>query len=127
MLTKNTRPKYLNLLQIHQPVTAVVSIIHRLSGVILFLAIPPLIYFYAMSLRSEADFNALISLFNHPVYRIAGLLAMLLLLQHLVSGLRFLLLDLDMGLERKTARATAWGVFAVVAILFILVLAGRCQ
>jgi len=116
MLAKNQRPKYLNLFKIRQPVTAVVSIIHRMSGVMLFLLIPFLIYWFAASLRSEADFVRTLSLFSTPWLKILGILAAAALIHHFFAGLRFLLLDFDIGMRLAAARASAWLVFACVVL-----------
>ncbi len=124
MLTKTARPKNLNLLKIRQPVTAVVSIIHRISGVILFLTLPVMIYWFAESLRSAEDFAEAQAFFSSNWMLLAGALLAWALIHHFFAGLRFLLLDIDVGLELKTARATAWLVFACVAIVFVAYMFG---
>jgi len=124
MLTKTRRPKYLNLFKIRQPVTAVVSIIHRISGVFLFLLIPVVIYWLAVSLRSEAEFVRAQSLFSTIWMKSLGILAAAALIHHFFAGLRFLLLDFDIGIRLVTARVSAWLVFACVIAALIAVLSG---
>lgn len=120
MITKKQRPKNLNLLKIHQPVTAVVSILHRVSGVILFLFIPLLIYALAYSLSSESNYSQLQQAISSSLIKWLTLPVVFALVHHLFAGIRFLLLDLDIGVALKPARTSAWLVF-VALILFIIV------
>jgi len=108
MTTKTARPTYLNLFTIRQPVTAVLSILHRLSGVLLFLTIPALIYWLALSLRSASGYAEAMALLRHPWVETTAILLAWALTHHLLAGIRFLLLDLDIGLSLRAARASAW-------------------
>ena len=122
MITKNKRPKNLNLLKIHQPVTAVVSILHRVSGVILFLLIPLLIYLLAYSLRSESNYIQLQGLLSSKYVTWIMLPVVLALMHHFFAGIRFLFLDLDIGVRLKPARQSAWAVLALVIVFITLYL-----
>ncbi len=124
MPSPSARPRFLHLLQIRQPVTALVSITHRISGVLLFLALPVAVWLLHLSLRSEGDFRSVQAWLATPAARLAGVLLLWAILHHFFAGLRFLLLDVDVGLSLKAARASAFAVFAVVAILFVVVLTG---
>ena len=120
-MNKQNAPMFLNLTQIRLPVTAIVSILHRLSGLLLFLALPLFIYALQQSLHSPESFASLIGqLDSFPVKTI---LAILLwgLFHHLFAGLRFLFLDIEMGIQRQQARKTAWwvNILAVIAALSI--------
>jgi len=123
---KTQRPKYLNLFQIRQAVTAVVSIAHRISGVILFLVLPIAMYGFALSLRSAPDYAAVQKILHHPGMQVLWLLLAWAGLHHFFAGLRFLLLDMDIGLRLQTARATAWLVFVLTGV-GLLVLITRWQ
>ena len=72
-LTSNnkSRPVYLNLLRIRQPVGAVVSILHRISGLVLVLALPALFYLLQQSLASEEGYRAVREFFSGIVGRVA--------------------------------------------------------
>lgn len=118
------RPKYLNLLQIHLSVMGLVSILHRLTGVILLLAIPMLVYLFDLSLQSAQGFaqvQAWLSLF--PV-KLLGVIVAWSLLYHAFAGIRFLLLDIHWGANLAHARKTAWGVMMVGGLLLLLLLLG---
>jgi succinate dehydrogenase / fumarate reductase cytochrome b subunit len=113
---RKSRPKYLSLpallFEIRLPLPGWVSILHRISGLLLFLAVVWLLYLLDRSLASEEGFAA--------VRRYAGLLpvklSLLVLLwaycHHFCAGIRFLLLDLDKGVELGTARLSSWIVLA---------------
>jgi succinate dehydrogenase / fumarate reductase cytochrome b subunit len=115
------RPIYLNLLEIRLPVAGVMSILHRASGLLMFLLIPVLLYLLDQSLRSAEAFNAIATLFHGPVRWLLAP-AIWALCHHLLAGLRFLLLDIDIGLERATMRASAWLV-NIAAVTLTLIIA----
>jgi succinate dehydrogenase / fumarate reductase cytochrome b subunit len=122
MLTKAQRPKYLNLFKIRQPVMAVVSIFHRVSGVILFLAIPFLIYWLAMSVRSPQDFANASSYFDSPWLKLMGLVLAWALIHHFFTGIRYLMMDISIGENLPAARISAWLVFGIVAVVMLVVI-----
>jgi succinate dehydrogenase / fumarate reductase, cytochrome b subunit len=101
------RPKHLNLMQIRLPLPAFISILHRISGAILFLAIPFLLWFFQSTLESPASFDALRAVVSNPLAKIALLGLLWGYLHHLLAGFRHLFLDLHMGVELETARLTS--------------------
>jgi succinate dehydrogenase / fumarate reductase cytochrome b subunit len=122
MLTKSQRPKYLNLFKIRQPVMAVVSIFHRVSGVFLFLAIPFMIYWLALSLRSPEDFKTASTYFDASWMKLIGLVLVWALVHHFFTGIRYLLMDISIGENLPAARISAWLVFGIVAVVMLLVI-----
>jgi succinate dehydrogenase / fumarate reductase cytochrome b subunit len=109
------RPIFLNLSKIHFPVAAVVSIMHRVSGVLLSLSIPLVIYLFGISIRDEQGYTYVANLIDS----IAGKLVMVFLLwnlaHHFLAGIRFLLIDLDIGIAKAAAARSAWLVHVVAA------------
>lgn len=108
------RPKFLTLYQIRLPLAGIVSILHRVSGAGLFLLLPVLIYTLQVSLdpdpASVAKFQAIKS----------NLLVQLFLfglcwayLHHFCAGIRYLLLDLHIGIDKVGSRKSALVVVAV--------------
>lgn len=87
------RPKYLNLLQIRLPLPALVSILHRISGAVLFLALPLLLWWLQQTLVSAEGFAALkTSVVQWPVKLVmVGLLWGFF--HHVCAGIRHLLMD----------------------------------
>jgi succinate dehydrogenase / fumarate reductase cytochrome b subunit len=126
MRNLDTRPVYLNLLRIRQPVTAILSFGHRISGLLLFLALPVGLYLFERSLRGPAEFAAVLEFLASPGAMAALLLVLLMFLLHLFAGIRFLLIDVDVGVgletARRSARAILWGAPAATVLLVLLYL-----
>ncbi|HKQ31187.1 MAG TPA: succinate dehydrogenase, cytochrome b556 subunit [Burkholderiales bacterium] len=108
MATIRKRPVYLNLLQIKLPIGGVVSILHRVTGFVMVLLIPYALYLLQASLESPIRFEQVRATLSSGVGRIAMLLALWIMIQHLYSGLRHLFMDIDVGVELHNARRTAW-------------------
>lgn len=115
------RPVFLNLLRIRQPVTAVVSILHRISGFLMVLLLPALIYLLQLSLSSPEGFFQVVSILNHQFTRVFSVFVCWLFAHHFLAGIRFLLLDIDIAISRQAARKTAWVVHAGAFIAAIYV------
>jgi len=118
MAVSDNRPFYLNLVKIHLPVTGFVSIFHRISGLLLFLAIPFFVYLFDLSLQGSAGFTQAADLLQHPFIQLLSLVLLWSIVHHLIAGIRFLLTDFDIGLEKQQAIRFAWGVFIIEAIIF---------
>ncbi|PAS96841.1 MAG: succinate dehydrogenase, cytochrome b556 subunit [Candidatus Dactylopiibacterium carminicum] len=121
------RPKYLNvfLLGIMLPVPGFVSIFHRVSGAGLFLCMPLLIWLFGASLGTPEQFSAYrsameFSLLGLPLVKLLLLGLLWAYLHHFCAGIRFLLLDMHIGVDRAPARASAWAVFAVSLTLTVV-------
>jgi len=112
---RKPRPKYLDLLHIRQPPPAIASILHRISGFGLFAAIPLLLAVFHMSVRSPEEYARVHDWFTHPLAKLVMIGLAWALFHHLFAGIRFLLLDVHVGLELHRARASA--VVAIIAAL----------
>ena len=115
------RPKYLNLLQIRLPVPGLVSILHRMSGAVLFLLLPLLLVLFELSLESAQTFARFKVVFSHWAIKLIVIGVVWAYSHHLCAGIRHLALDLDYGTELATARATSWAVLAISAVLTLAV------
>ena len=111
------RPKHLNLLKISLPVPGVISIMHRVSGAVLFLLIPLLLYLLQMSLESQQGFAALSNAFATPLAKLVLIGLLWAFLHHFCAGIRYLALDLDIGTDLPAARASSWAVVVVSVVL----------
>ena len=123
MSIKKQRPKNLDLTTIKLPLPGKVSILHRVSGVGLFLCLPVMLWLFGASLGSPetfASFKAVAGMWPVKVI-LAGLLWAFV--HHFCAGIRFLLLDMHVGIEKAAARKSAAVVFAV-SIPLTLVLWG---
>ncbi|MCO6426473.1 succinate dehydrogenase, cytochrome b556 subunit [Nitrosomonas communis] len=102
------RPKYLNLFKIKQPLPAQVSILHRVSGVLLFFpGIPLLLYSLQRLLESPESFTEIRLILNDPLVKCALLLSLWFFLHHFFAGIRFLALDLHYGSSLEQARLSS--------------------
>jgi succinate dehydrogenase / fumarate reductase cytochrome b subunit len=119
------RPVYLNLFAIRQPLPAIASILHRLSGALLFLVgIPLLLWFVQRSLASPEGFAAVTGPLSTPLGKLVVLVLAWSYLFHLLAGLRHLALDLHVGITLAPARTSAAAVL-VLSILLTLIVAVR--
>ncbi|HYC48150.1 MAG TPA: succinate dehydrogenase, cytochrome b556 subunit [Burkholderiales bacterium] len=118
------RPKFLNLLQIRQPVPAVVSILHRISGAVLFLFLWLFLAGLQKSLVSPESYAELIAYIAHPLAKLLLLALLWAYLHHTFAGVRHLALDLRWGIDLPKARASAWAVlvlgFAITALVGVV-------
>ena len=121
MKINDNRPKYLNLLKIRLPITGIASINHRLSGLILFIAIPFSLYLFQLSLSSESGYLEMLSFLSSPIIKLALILLTWSFIHHLFAGFRFLLIDQNIGISLSAARKSAWFVVfaAVIVTVFI--------
>ena len=94
---KDNRPVFLNLFQIKMPITAVVSFMHRVSGVVIFLAIPWLLCLLQWSLASEAGFNSWHVWMGHIWFPVCMWLVLVAFGHHLFAGVRHIVMDIGFG------------------------------
>ncbi|MDH5611841.1 MAG: succinate dehydrogenase, cytochrome b556 subunit [Gammaproteobacteria bacterium] len=122
--SKGRRPVYLNLFKIRLPIAGVVSLAHRGSGVLMFLAMPFIVYLLDLSVQSGESFEQAVSILQHPVLVVVQILFIWALAHHLFAGIRFLLIDADIGIEKKPASMAAWLVMLLTASVVIVALIG---
>ena len=115
---KAKRPVNLDLRTIHFPLAAVASITHRVSGVIVFIAIFGLLYLLDLSLSTEDAFNSLAAL--GPLAKFLLWAVLSALAYHTVAGVRHLFLDLGLGESKEGGPRTALATFIVSAVLIVL-------
>lgn len=118
------RPKYLDLARIRQPVPAVVSILHRISGAALFLLAWVLLYLLQESLSSPESYVRFRALADHWFVKLFLIGMLWAFLHHFFAGLRLLLLDVQVFGDLKQARATSWVVLGLSIVLALIL--GAC-
>ncbi len=102
------RPVNLDLRTIKQPLPAITSILHRVTGVVLFFGAIFLLYALEMSLESQQGFDAAVSMMENSFF--AKLIAWGLvsaLLYHLFAGVKHLVMDLGHCEELESGRLAA--------------------
>jgi len=123
MAVSDNRPFFLNLIKIRLPVTGFVSILHRISGLLMFLAIPFSVYLLDVSFQGESGFNQAVSILQNPLIQLISLVLLWSIIHHLFAGIRFLLTDFDIGLEKQQATLYAWAVLVIEAVVFLFLAA----
>jgi succinate dehydrogenase / fumarate reductase, cytochrome b subunit len=118
------RPVFLNLMQIRLPVAGVMSIIHRATGVVMVIAIPLLIYLFGLSLSGKAGFADASDLFANGLVMLLLFLFLWGLMHHLLAGIRYLLIDIDIGVDKPLYRQTAWAVIMAAPVLALILMGG---
>lgn len=118
---KQKRPVNLDLRTIRFPLPAIVSILHRASGVALFLLIPLLLWMLQMSLSSPWTFIQMRDFLSYPLMKIVifGFLASLI--YHLIAGIRHLFMDAHIGDSKAGGRQGAkWVLILSIALTVIV-------
>jgi succinate dehydrogenase / fumarate reductase cytochrome b subunit len=117
---KPKRPVFLDLWRIKLPAMGLASILHRVSGILMVLSIPVFAYLFRQSLDGSQGFAAASASLTSWPMRLMLLVLAWSLLHHLFAGVRYLTLDLGLGLEREAARRSAQMVIgAAVAVLVL--------
>jgi succinate dehydrogenase / fumarate reductase cytochrome b subunit len=111
------RPKYYDLNLAHLPPPGLVSILHRVSGIVLFFPILPLLlYMLHTGLGSEQGFTMWRDFFSRPPVKLVMIGVFWAYAHHFWAGLRYLLLDLHIGIDKAPSRTSAY----VVLVLGVL-------
>ena len=104
------------------PITAIVSILHRLSGVFLFLLIPLFLSVLADSLKTPENFLSIHHYLSQPASKLVLLVIFFALFYHMFAGIRHLLMDAGVGEKLTQARVSA--VFTLLAAVTVTALLG---
>jgi succinate dehydrogenase / fumarate reductase cytochrome b subunit len=107
------RPKYLNLFEIKLPLPGWVSILHRVSGAGLFLMLPLLIWLFGLSLGSAESHETFRAIVGHWFVKLILLGLLWAYLHHFCMGIRILLLDMHVGIEKAQAFKSSIAVLVV--------------
>ena len=108
-------------MEIRQPLPAVISFLHRVSGALLFFpGIPILLCSLQTVLDSPQSYAEFQSFLTNPLAKAAAILALWFLLHHFCAGIRYLALDLHYGITLEQARMSSKLVLVAGAILTLL-------
>ncbi len=113
---KTERPVYLSLTQFSWPFTAVASMTHRITGIVLFLGIGYLLWLLDMAVGSEAGFVTAVEILQVPLAKLALIAVLAALLYHLFAGIKHMFMDFGIGETLAAAKANSIVVFAVTAM-----------
>lgn len=106
------------ILSYRLPLAAKLSILHRISGALLFLALPVLLLpLFQMSVASAEGFEQFREFAAHPVSKLVLLVLIWAYLHHFCAGIRYLMLDLHIGMNKEAGNRSAGIVFVVSLVL----------
>ena len=127
---KKPRPEYRNIgiaqiLKYRLPLAGRVSILHRASGLILFLLLPFALYLFEQSLTSEITFDTLKGIASNIIVKLIVLVLSWAFLFHFCAGVRHLIMDTNHGAVTKERGRTTSVVVLVVSSLLTLAVAAK--
>jgi len=123
---KKERPEFRNihvtdLMNYRLPLAGIVSILHRISGALMFLLLPFVLYILQESLRSEYSFAHFMQIASSPLAKLVFLALIWGYTQHFCAGVRHLIMDTHVGLDKDSARKSAATVLTITVIVTALV------
>lgn len=114
------RPKYLNLFKIKLPLPGVVSLLHRMSGALLFVAIPLFLLTFQATLDSAESFEKIQLALGGPLAKLVLISLLWGFLHHFFAGIRFLFMDAHVGLGLQETRRNSLLVLIISLALTVL-------
>ncbi|AIV88508.1 succinate dehydrogenase, cytochrome b556 subunit [Burkholderia pseudomallei] len=109
-------------LKYRMPLAARVSILHRVSGALLFLFLPFLLYLFDQSLTSELSFEVFKAFLSNIIVKLIVLALSWAFLFHFCAGIRHLMMDMNHdAVSKERGKKTSVVVFAVSTLLTIAV------
>jgi succinate dehydrogenase / fumarate reductase cytochrome b subunit len=117
LTAKKKRPLWYNLSPLNLPLPGLVSILHRVSGAMLFLGLIEFLLLLDMSLASESGYAQVGEWMRAPIVKLLVIASIWALLHHLCAGIRHLFLDIDIGTSLHAARRSAFAVFVVSLLM----------
>ncbi len=119
-MNNNNRPIHLDLGSMRFPPMAIASILHRLSGLALFILLPYMLYLLHNSLYSARDYATTLEMLQSPLHKGLILIFMAALIYHLLAGIRHILMDIGFGEHLRAGRRSAVTIIILALILTIL-------
>ncbi|NQY42503.1 MAG: succinate dehydrogenase, cytochrome b556 subunit [Legionellales bacterium] len=117
---QNKKPIYLNIFQFKFPFTAIVSILHRISGVILFFFIPGILYSLDLVLDTKETYDLFVSyVYSSKLIRFTIWFFALAFFYHTVAGIRHLLMDFG-KFESKLSASISGKIIFLLVIIFAI-------
>ena len=116
---KSNRPVNLDITTIKLPLPAYISILHRVSGVFLFIGLGFLLYGLELSLASEESFDSLREMMTSPWVKFLAWVVLSALIYHFVAGVKHLLMDVDIGDGKESGKTGAILTIIISAVLIL--------
>ena len=124
----DTRPganmRLVDALQYRLPVAGLVSILHRVSGVLMFVLLPFIVWMFDKSVSSEISYDSFTSAFVAGIGFVPAFVVKLVVLalvwaylHHAVAGIRHLWMDATHSVSKQQGRSSAIATFAISLVL----------
>ncbi|WP_188695059.1 succinate dehydrogenase, cytochrome b556 subunit [Bowmanella pacifica] len=118
---KKQRPVNLQLNTISFPPSAIVSILHRVTGVAMFFALIFVISAWAVSVSSAQGFDMVVECMNGVLGKLIAIGTISAFIYHLLGGLRHVIMDMGHWEELQSGNASAKAVIALWIVLTVVV------
>ncbi|MBY0243144.1 MAG: succinate dehydrogenase, cytochrome b556 subunit [Burkholderiaceae bacterium] len=123
---RKQRPEFRNihvteLSNYRMPLASIVSILHRISGFMMFALLPVVLYLLELSIRSEISFGYMLGIAQLPITKLVILALVWGYFHHFCAGVRHLVMDMHVGLDKDSARKSSATVLAISLTLTVLV------
>ena len=117
---KKQRPVYLNLTQIQLPTAGLSSILHRISGIIMFVAIGILLWLLDLSLLSQESFEMVALMLTNDLFKFIVWGILTAFVYHLLAGIRHMIMDAGYWEELNSGTLSAQITIGVSVVLSIM-------
>lgn len=114
-----TRPVNLDLTAFRFPIAAITSILHRVSGVVLFFGVGYFAYLLSLTLESPESFNWVFNAVSNTYHGVLVWLILTAVAYHFVAGIRHLLMDFHVGITLRSSRTSSWIVIVITGVVSI--------
>jgi succinate dehydrogenase / fumarate reductase cytochrome b subunit len=122
---KKKRPKNLDLMTIRLPLPGILSILHRVSGAVLFLLLPVLLWMFQASLTSPQAYADIAGFVANPLVKLVLLGLVWLYLHHFCAGIRYLSARPARGRRSARRRGCSSKIVFAVSIVLTLIIGAR--
>jgi succinate dehydrogenase / fumarate reductase cytochrome b subunit len=114
------RPVYLSLTEFKWPLAAIASITHRVTGILLFVALAYLLWLLGLALQSPAGFEQAASVLAAPLPKLIMVAVLAALSYHLFAGVKHLVMDFHHWDSLEAGRRSSVTVFVLTVLATIL-------
>jgi len=119
--------RLIEALQYRLPLAALVSILHRASGMMMFFLLPFIVWMFDASVTSEVSFDSFTSAFVAGIGFVPGFVVKLVALgliwaylHHAIAGVRHLWMDATHSVTKEQGRSSAVATFAISIVLTVV-------
>ena len=123
-MANHQRPINLDLSSLKHPPMAIASILHRISGIVLFLLLPFMLYVLDQSLQTVVSFDMLHTTLANPYYKLLLWVFSAALVYHMLAGIRHVCMDMGFGENVSAGRRSA--IIVILLAIILTIILGVC-